>query len=356
MNYGALEGGGSRRNSEQVRESTPQTPLLETSSETPSTSSSLEVKIDIPLPEERMDMIFPDEPVKTIFSILFLVFGFLVTTFSLALTHDRVPNYNPLPDIVLDNTTYHQWGLKASEIIIIISIVLAFVTVMLHTHRMIVFRRVFLILGLLYMYRGLTMFVTVLPISDKNYECAPKLNHTITFLELISRVVTIVSGGGLSMNGKQIYCGDFIFSGHTMVLMMTFFVVREYSPRTKRFLVLHLFSLLLSVTGVAMLLVSRGHYSIDCLVAYWVTSRVWWTYHTLANNNNLKLSGSHNHMDNIWWWYLFKHAESNVPDQLPRKYSFPLPKVIREGITRRWELLGSGAGGSGHHRLEDSEE
>ena len=81
-----------------------------------------------------------------------------MSSFSLALTHDRVPDYNPLPDIVLDNTTYHQWGLKVCEIIIIISILLAFLTVLLHTHRLIVIRRVFLNLGLLYMYRGLTMF------------------------------------------------------------------------------------------------------------------------------------------------------------------------------------------------------
>jgi hypothetical protein len=25
----------------------------------------------------------------------------------------------------------------------------------------------------------------------------------------------------------QVYCGDFIFSGHTMVLLMGFFVIRE---------------------------------------------------------------------------------------------------------------------------------
>eukprot|EP00092_Neocalanus_flemingeri_P036709 GFUD01039965.1.p1 GENE.GFUD01039965.1~~GFUD01039965.1.p1 ORF type:complete len:346 (-),score=108.89 GFUD01039965.1:17-1054(-) len=336
MSYGAVEG-GSRRSSE-VLESNIQTPLLESSSET-FTSSSPDVKIDIPLTQEQ-ELIFPNEPVKTALSFLFLIFGFLVTTFSLALTHDRVPDYNPLPDIVLDNTTYHQWGLKASEIIIIISIVLAFFTVIVHTHRMIIIRRVFLILGLLYMYRGLTMFVTVLPISDKNYECAPKLNHSITFLELISRVVTIVSGGGLSMNGKQIYCGDFIFSGHTMVLMMAFFVVREYSPRTNRFLVFHLLSFVLSVTGVAMLLVSRGHYSIDCLVAYWVTSRVWWTYHTMASNHNLKLSGSHNHMDNIWWWCVFRHAEANVPDMVPRRYSLPLSRGVREGVSKIIRKLG----------------
>jgi len=330
MSYGAV-GGGSRRSSRDVQDSNSQTPLLESPSLSPSLSSSPDVKIDIPLTQEleqEQDLVFPDEPLKTLLSFLFLIFGFLVTTFSLALTHERVPDYDPLPDIVLDNTTYHQWGLKASEIIIILSIVLAFITVILHTHRMIVLRRVFFILGLLYMYRGLTMFVTVLPISDKNYECAPQLNHTITFLELISRVATIVSGGGLSMNGKQIYCGDFIFSGHTMVLMMTFFVVREYSPRTKKFLIFHILSLVLSVTGVAMLLVSRGHYSIDCLVAYWVTSRVWWTYHTMANTKHLKLSGSHNHMDNIWWWYVFRYAESNVPAEVPRRYSLPVPRVV----------------------------
>ena len=205
----------------------PQTPLLESPAEIISPSTSTEVKIDIPLPQQELELVFPDEPLKTFFSFLFLIFGFLVTTFSLAVTHERVPDYDPLPDIILDNSTYHQWGLKASEIIIVLSIVLAFITVMLHTHRMILLRRIFFILGLLYMYRGLTMFVTVLPVSDKNYECAPQLNHTITFLELISRVAHIVSGGGLSMSGKQIYCGDFIFSGHTMVLMMAFFVVRE---------------------------------------------------------------------------------------------------------------------------------
>ena len=111
------------------------------------------------------------------------------------------------------------------------------------------------------------------------------------------------------------------------------------------------------MTGVAMLLVSRGHYSIDCLVAYWVTSRVWWTYHTMANNNHLKLSGSHNHMDNIWWWFVFRYAEGNVPDQLPRRYSLPLPRGVREGVSRlrgRWGW--GGAAGREHQRLEDTDE
>ena len=103
---------------------------------------------------------------------------------------------------------------------------------------------------------------------------------------------------------------------------------------------------MLSVTGVAMLLVSRGHYSIDCLVAYWVTSRVWWTYHTMANNSNLKLSGSHNHMDNIWWWYVFRYAENNVTGKVPRRYSLFLPRgsVRRSDVSKRSGVCGVGQG------------
>ena len=114
-----------------------------------------------------------------------------------------------------------------SEYLIVTNIVLAVIVVLLHKHRMVVFRRIFIILGLLYFYRSITMFITALPKPDPSYPCAPKLNHTITFSELMTRVVTIAAGGGLSIAGTQPYCGDFIFSGHTLVLMMAFFVIRE---------------------------------------------------------------------------------------------------------------------------------
>jgi len=323
--YGAVEEGGpaSRRGSTQ--ESNSRTPLLVPEEGGEGEEGMGEVKIDIPAQDAPVE--YPIELGKTLLSLVFLGFGFLVTTFSLALTHERVPDRPPLPDIVLDNTTYHAWGLAASEIVIIIAIIIASSTVLLHCHRTIVFRRVALIAGLLYMYRGVTMFVTVLPMSDPNYVCAPKLNHTITFLELMSRVVTIVTGGGMSFSDNQKYCGDFIFSGHTMILLLCFLVVREYSARHLWYI--HLACLTGLVFGVTVLLLSRGHYSIDVLLAYWVTSRVWWTYHTLASSKELRLRGEHNHMDNIWWWYIFRYFETNVPPApLPRSYELPLPSAI----------------------------
>merc|ERR1719508_283123 len=102
------------------------------------------------------------------------------------------------------------------------------------------------------------MFVTVLPKADETYTCMPRKNDT-SALDYTKRVLTIISGGGLSINGKHVYCGDYIFSGHTMVLTMGYYAIREYSPR--RFFLLHWLSLCTSVAGVILLLLARGHYS-----------------------------------------------------------------------------------------------
>ena len=139
----------------------------------------------------------------------------------------RMPDDPPLPDVILDHMNYREWGLRVSEYLIVINMLLAGLTVLFHRHRMIVFRRIFIMMGLLYFYRSITLYITALPKPDPNYPCAPKLNHTITFSELMSRVIQIAAGGGLSLGGAQVYCGDFIFSGHTLVLMMSFFVIRE---------------------------------------------------------------------------------------------------------------------------------
>jgi hypothetical protein len=75
------------------------------------------------------------EPIKTLLAFLFLIFAWVATTTSLALTHERLPDYKPLPDIFLDNIKYQPWGLDASEIVIMISTMMAFVVTLFHKHR-----------------------------------------------------------------------------------------------------------------------------------------------------------------------------------------------------------------------------
>ena len=92
--------------------------------------------------------------------------------------------------------------------------------------RCIVLRRIFLLVGIHYYYRAVTMYVTALPKPNPDYYCEPKLNHT-TPLIIFQRVLRLLSGMGLSINGKHNFCGDYIYSGHTMTLIMTYLVIKE---------------------------------------------------------------------------------------------------------------------------------
>jgi len=95
--------------------------------------------------------------------------------------------------------------------------------------RFIVFRRVFFILGWLYLMRSFTMYVTVLPVASRSYAlnvCAPKANTTSPFL-IARRALQLMSGFGLSMNGQHVYCGDYMYSGHTVVLVSAYLIITE---------------------------------------------------------------------------------------------------------------------------------
>ena len=76
------------------------------------------------------------EPIKTLLAGLFLVFAWVATTTSLALTHERLPEVAPLPDLTLDNVKYQPWGLDASEIVIMVCTLLAFLVTIFHKHRL----------------------------------------------------------------------------------------------------------------------------------------------------------------------------------------------------------------------------
>lgn len=67
-----------------------------------------------------------------------MTMNFFLTTTSLAMVHDRVPDratYGPLPDIVLDTISEQEWALSVSEILIIIMSVTAMFFVIFHKHR-----------------------------------------------------------------------------------------------------------------------------------------------------------------------------------------------------------------------------
>ncbi|XP_014237769.1 phosphatidylcholine:ceramide cholinephosphotransferase 2-like isoform X2 [Trichogramma pretiosum] len=282
------------------------------------------IKIDIPAPLKDEPR-FPKEKWKTFVGFLFMAMNFIFTTLSLALVHERVPDrsvYGPLPDIVLDNIAAVDKALDVSEYLIMIMSNCTVILVIFHKHRFIVARRLFLLMGLLYMMRSITMYVTVLPMASTTYVCSPKANNSSPSL-IAGRVAQLISGFGLSINGKHTYCGDFIYSGHTVVLVLSYLIIKEYTP--KKCYPLHWLAGITSFVGVILVLISHGHYTVDVIIAYYITTRLWYIYHTMANNAQLKLNGPNNFFTRLWWFPIFMYFEKNVNGVVPRQYEWPLP-------------------------------
>ncbi|XP_044258432.1 phosphatidylcholine:ceramide cholinephosphotransferase 2-like isoform X2 [Tribolium madens] len=282
------------------------------------------IKINMP-PPIREEPRFPQERWKTLLAAIIMAFNFVLTLVSLSLVHERVPDrkvYGPLPDVLLDNVPAYDWALDVSEYIIIVCVNSCIISIFFHKHRFIVFRRMFLIMSLLYMYRSITMYVTVLPIASKTYFCSPKSNETSP-LTIAKRVLSLMSGFGLSVNGKHVYCGDFIYSGHTVILVLSYLFIAEYTP--KKLYPLHWFYWVLGIVGVVMLQLSHGHYTVDVIIAYFITTRIFWTYHTLANNASLKQHSPNNLLGREWWYCFFLYFEGNVGGPIPRQFDWPLP-------------------------------
>merc|ERR1712083_1196070 len=198
---------------------------------------------------------FPDEVWKTFLACLFLLSGMVATTVSLIITNENVPEDPSLPDLVLDQVTYWPAGVMVSEAIMTVAMVTAFTTVIMHQHRSIILRRLFFMIGLMYYYRALTMSITVLPKPDQYWAC-PKQNSSLTIQDVWSKLVRVAGDGGISLGDKQQFCGDYIFSGHTMVLIIAYLIVKEYSPQ--EFSLLHWFSFSLFLSGVSALLPGHG--------------------------------------------------------------------------------------------------
>jgi shingomyelin synthase len=221
---------------------------------------------------------------------------------------------------------------------------------LLLSYRIIIFRRIFFLGGLHYLYRAITMYVTVLPKPDPNYACTPRSGN-LTVLVVVERVVKVLSGFGLTTNGEQVYCGDYIYSGHTMILIMTYLIIYEckmhridlksddseqnVADSPKKWQFLHWLSFSGTVVGIITLLCSRGHYSIDVLIAYWITTRLWWIYHTMANNSKIcDKENKHSFLDRFWWWPIFMFLEKNVKRPLPKGFNWPLPECLLSRLRR----------------------
>ncbi|GCB70764.1 phosphatidylcholine:ceramide cholinephosphotransferase 1 [Scyliorhinus torazame] len=260
---------------------------------------------------------------KTGVAFLYALSCFLLTTVMISVVHERVPpkeEQPPLPDKFFDYFNRVEWAFSICEINGMILVGLWLVQWVLMKYKSIVGRRFFFIVGTLYLYRCITMYVTTLPVPGMHFSCSPKLFGDVE--AQFRRIMKMIAGGGLSITGAHTMCGDYLYSGHTVMLTLTYLFIKEYSP--KQWWWYHWSCWILSIVGVFCILLAHDHYTVDVVVAYYITTRLFWWYHTMANQQVLKEPSETNFLSQVWWYKFFRFLESNVQVIVPRTYHLPL--------------------------------
>ncbi|XP_050334547.1 ceramide phosphoethanolamine synthase [Bactrocera neohumeralis] len=267
----------------------------------------------------------PPELFKTAISLGYSFLVTWITSFVMVIVHERVPDmkrYPPLPDIFLDNVPHIPWAFHMCEITGTLLFIIWCCVCIFHKYRLVLLRRFFALAGTVFLLRCVTMLITSLSVPGTHLQCNQNdyaVDDTdlslIEALQLrISRAYTIWSGLGMSIQGVRT-CGDYMFSGHTVALTLLNFFITEYTPRNLYFL--HTMTWLLNMFGIFFILAAHEHYSIDVFVAFYITSRLFLYYHTLANNQALM---SHDSTRTRIWFPMFSYFESSIDGIVPNEF------------------------------------
>lgn len=271
------------------------------------------------------------EYVKTIISCLYMLLVTWITAIVMVFVHDRVPDrerHPPLPDIFLDNVPHISWAFQLCEITIILLTTTWIIILFFHKHRSIAIRRFCALSGSVFLLRCATMFITSLSVPGSHLECAPRDPSDLA--TQLQQAWIIWQGGGLSIKGVRT-CGDYMFSGHTTALTLLNFFITEYTPR--RMYYLHITSWVLNTFGIFFILAAHEHYSIDVFIAFYITSRMFLYYHSLANNRALHQRDS---FRTKIWFPMFSYFEAQIDGIVPNEYSNPLS---RSNIQHFWKTV-----------------
>ncbi|UJR20997.1 hypothetical protein I4U23_024097 [Adineta vaga] len=255
---------------------------------------------------------------KTLLAFFMLLITIFFSSFIITIVDERLPDpktFPPLPDLILENIEQIPWAFSVTEKLILLEMITLIIVVLLHRHRMIILRRLFTIVAALYFLRSCTMLFTSLPVATRITDCQPK--RLDSFVARLNKAIIIFLGQGMSSFGVKT-CGDYLYSGHTCTLVLAAHFINEYTPRTYH--LLHFLSWITTFTGMFFILAGHQHYSIDILIAWVLSSRLFVYYHTLANNR-IFLQRDINRMR--LWFPFFTYFEENIKTAIPNEYCLP---------------------------------
>ncbi|KAI1731674.1 putative phosphatidylcholine:ceramide cholinephosphotransferase 3 [Ditylenchus destructor] len=270
----------------------------------------------------------PLEPHKLAFVVVFLILAGFSNWIALAYIHDFVGR-EPLPDIIFSWVPEQGWALGVGDLMVTLCSASAITLFILHKHRNIVMRRTLFILGMLYTFRAITMLATQLPsgYADNNYKCRRQLDpKDRTLAVYIHRVLEQTLHVGLQDIEAKMMCGDLLYSGHTLVMVICTLTINHYIPLAIRWI--RWVPNMLMLIGMCCMVISRTHYTIDVFFAYCFSVGVFTLYHAFCEIDTYR-ERKMSVLYKLWMMRIVSWLEENViPGRIENKLEVPFAQAI----------------------------
>ncbi len=98
---------------------------------------------------------------------------------------------------------------------------------------------------------------------------------------------------------------------------------------------LHTATWVMNLFGIFFILAAHEHYSLDVFVAFYISSRLFLYYHTLANNRALRQP---DHKRTRIWFPMFSFFEAKIDGIVPNEFEWPfsIPEILQD-LTKKEE-------------------
>lgn len=214
--------------------------------------------------------------------------GLISMAFSTCIVWYRRPPFFPLPDIGHDllPTISTVGGIRAHAIcdhLLCVTMLTTLLFIIKQPRRIIILTRCCMIYGTIMFMRAVTLIITSLP--DPYFLCATHTDIMYTWTNMPWKAVffDLFLLLGFSPNSQRHFmtCGDMVFSGHTVLFVMCALVVHTYYKATPSINTFKLSMWTVSIIGTTLLLITKMHWTLDIVLAYYITITCWNFYHSV---------------------------------------------------------------------------
>jgi len=227
---------------------------------------------------------------------------------------DLIHELIPLPDTNLEKVSAY---FIYSEYCFIILLGCTVTLCILHRYGAVILRRGLVQIGFLFLFRTICAYVTNLPPPRFGTIC-PIRDGIFTTTEGINRML---STGGMSAMGLKT-CGDYVFSGHTIVITVLNLTLQRYLPANFRFT--RSFFWLLHIVGAVLVVASREHYTLDVIIAFYISKSVCTSYFSRIDAlQNQPEPVSFDVMGSLFSFF----ETRNSPGEVPCVYENPINRL-----------------------------